>query len=110
VTLAGRAKAVQDRLLKAHRQQMLDKAPGRDGQVADSSIEPTETTASAAPGPTSSSGPGGVQMKRAGELRRQAERSQRLKRQISDPAAVHAILPCCFTIRMAPGATHVTLC
>jgi hypothetical protein len=57
VTLTGRAKAVQDRLLKAHRQQMLDKALGRDGQVADSSIEPTETTAPAAPGPTSSSGP-----------------------------------------------------
>jgi hypothetical protein len=30
-------------------------------------------------------------MKRAGELLQQAERSQRLKRQISDPAAVQAI-------------------
>jgi hypothetical protein len=57
VTLTDRAKAVQDRLSKAHRQQMLDKAPGRDGQVADSPIEPTETTAPAASGPTSSSGP-----------------------------------------------------
>jgi hypothetical protein len=30
-------------------------------------------------------------MKRAGELRRQAERYQRLKRQIGDPATVQAI-------------------
>jgi hypothetical protein len=30
-------------------------------------------------------------MKRAGELRQQAERYRRLKRQISDPAAVQAI-------------------